>query len=450
MLVRASRLSLRPEKAKPVPSSIGIHNRRRKLLWDNWLLRIPLMAAEPRAAILTCVWKPFRQLQISSSANRKSCPIVGTNLMAQKKKNSEASSAKSHHADTATAAGLIDQLLEGLQGAAQCVSKLADDDAKAAATLLVGLRNPKLIQRGLKRSEGPLQKESVAAIFRELASGIQSVVQSRQTKVAFLGPLHSYSHLATLQHFGQSAELLPVRTIAAVFEEVAAGHVDAGVVPIENSTDGRIVDTLEMLTRSSAKLCGEIPLRIHHTLLGTGSRSDLKEVCSKPQAISQCREWLAHHLPDVTLTPMSSTTAAAQKAQGNKSVGAIASQQAGVEYGLSVLAPNIEDQTDNVTRFAVIGPEPAKRTGKDKTSLMFELPHQPGALSDAMSIFKRNRLNLTWIESFPKPNSPNEYLFFVELVGYQSDMKVRRALAALTKKTVRISVLGSYAQSAIE
>jgi chorismate mutase/prephenate dehydratase len=283
--------------------------------------------------------------------------------------------------------------------------------------------------------------------LRELAGGIRSTFKS--TRAAFLGPIHSYSHLATLQQFGQSAELVPVRTIAAVFEEVSSGQADAGVVPIENSTDGRIVDTLEMLAHSSVKICGEIPLRIHHNLLGIATREDVTEVCSKPQAISQCREWLANHLPNVKVTAMSSTTTAAERAANDASVAAVASYQAGVEYGLKILAENIEDNKDNITRFAVIGPAPAKRTGKDKTSLMFELPHQPGALADAMIIFKRNRLNLTWIESLPKPGLPNEYLFFVEFVGYQTDMKVRRALASLAKKTVRVEVLGSYAQSAL-
>ena len=240
-----------------------------------------------------------------------------------------------------------------------------------------------------------------------------------------------------------------MRTIAAVFKEVSTGQVDAGVVPIENSTDGRIIDTLERLTKASVRICGEIPFPIHHNLLGIGRRDDVKEVCSKPQAISQCRDWLANHLPDATITSMSSTAAAAERASQDKSVAAIASRQAGVEYGLKVLAKNIEDNRNNITRFTVIGQSIAERTGNDKTSVMFELAHEPGALADAMLIFKRKGLNLTWIESFPKPRSPKEYLFFVELVGHQSDLRVRKALASLEKKTVRLEILGSYPQSPI-
>jgi chorismate mutase/prephenate dehydratase len=220
------------------------------------------------------------------------------------------------------------------------------------------------------------------------------------------------------------------------------------LVPIENSTDGRIVDTLDMFVRLPVRICGEVQMRIHHNLLGNGSRGEVREVYSKPQAISQCREWLAKHLPEARTVPVTSTAAAAQRAASDRQVAAIASRQAGTNYGLRVLAKHIEDNPDNLTRFAIIGPESGQRTGNDKTSLMFELTHQPGSLADSMVIFKRNRLNLTWIESFPKPGSKQEYLFFVELEGHYKDLRVRRAITALTKKTVRMEILGSYAKTA--
>ena len=343
---------------------------------------------------------------------------------------------------------LEEKAAKAFQMQAELLIGLAKQDPTAAEKLLAGLRDPKKVRTIAKRNKGPLKEECLIAIFQELESGVQQQIQPK--RYAFLGPLHSYSHLATLERFGSSAELVPVQNIAAVFEAVSSKQVDAGLVPIENSTDGRIIDTLELLTRASVKICGEVPLRIHHNLLGIGKRSDVKEVCSKPQAISQCREWLAKHMPTAKQTSMSSTTAAAERAAKDKSVAAIASYQAGVEYGLKQLAKNIEDNKDNITRFAVIGPESAKRTGDDKTSLMFELAHEPGALADAMMIFKRKNRNLTWIESFPKPGSRNEYLFFVELLGHQTDLPVRKALAALEKKTVRLEVLGSYPQTVIE
>ena len=291
-------------------------------------------------------------------------------------------------------------------------------------------------------NRGPLDDTSVRALFRELVSGCRA--QLRTCKVAFLGPSHSYSYLAAIDRFGQSAEFVPVGTIAAVFAEVDQGNADYGVVPLENSTDGRIADTLDMFTRVRVRISGEVPLRIHHQLIGKSSRADIRSVCSKPQALSQCRNWIAQHLPQAEMVETSSTAAAAKMAAENKSVAAVASRQAAVNFGLNLIARNIEDNPRNVTRFAVIGQQSAERTGDDKASFLFQLPHQPGALADAMGIFRRGRLNLTWIESFPKPGARNEYLFFVELQGHEKDLRVRRALAALEKKTERLELLGSY------
>jgi chorismate mutase/prephenate dehydratase len=279
-------------------------------------------------------------------------------------------------------------------------------------------------------------------VFRELISGTRELV--RRVLVVYLGPEYSYSHLATVQRFGSSAELIPAATIAAVFDAVNRRQADFGVVPIENSTDGRVADTLDMFARLPLRICGEVQLRIHHYLLGKCKRPEVQEVYSKPQALSQCRTWLARHLPAARTIEMASTAAAARLAAEKPGAAAIASRQAGVNYGLDFLAEQIEDNRHNVTRFAVIGDSPPKRTGNDKTSLMFELPHQPGALADAMSIFKRNRLNLTWIESFPMPETPNEYLFFVEFQGHPEEQRARRAVASLARKTVRLEILGSY------
>ena len=293
--------------------------------------------------------------------------------------------------------------------------------------------------------QGPLTAPCLRAVFRELLSGARALV--KQLRVSYLGPVYSYSHLAAIERFGSSAELIPVATISAVFEELNRQQVDYGIVPLENSTDGRVADTLGMFARLPARICGEVQLRIHHHLLGRCQRGDIREVYSKPQALSQCREWLARHLPQARLVEMTSTTAAAQLAADKPGAAAIASQQAGVNYGLSVLAENIEDNANNLTRFAVIGDHVERRTGKDKTAVMFEIPHAPGALADVMMTFKRAGLNLTWIESFPMPRTENEYLFFVEMEGHETDARVRKALVALQRKTARLELLGSYTKS---
>lgn len=319
-------------------------------------------------------------------------------------------------------------------------SKKQDDDSAGDAT-----SEQAAIQEVVASSKGPLGQHALRAILREVASGSRAL--TRPLRVAYLGPEHSYSHQATIERFGQSAELVPVANIAAVFEEVNRRQADFGVVPIENSTDGRVVDTLDMFARLPVHICGEVQLRIHHNLLGKCSRGEVREVYSKPQALSQCRDWLARHLPQARIVEAASTSAAAKTAAEKPGAAAVASLQAGTQFGLDVLAAHIEDSKNNVTRFAVIGHEPPPRSGNDKTSLMFEIPHQPGSLADVMGVFKRNRLNLTWIESFPLPDSKSEYLFFVELEGHADDLRVRRALEALRRKTTRLEVLGCYART---
>lgn len=328
-------------------------------------------------------------------------------------------------------------------------TRLAEQVYRARLTsgepLQNGAEDQEALARLLEQSKGPLPERTVRSLFRELMSTARSLVKT--TRAAYLGPRYSYSHIAALEHFGQGVELIPVATIKAVFEELFRGQVEYGLVPIENSTDGRIVDTLDMFARMPAKICGEVQLRIHHNLLGKCSRSEVQEVYSKPQAISQCRDWLSKHLPQARVIEMTSTAAAAQLAADKPFAAAIASTAAASSYGLSVIDANIEDNKNNVTRFAVIGGQEMKRTGKDKTSIMFELHHRPGSLADAMGVFKRNRLNMTWIESFPMPNAKNEYLFFVEFEGHEAETKVKKALTQLGARTVKLEVLGSYPRS---
>lgn len=309
------------------------------------------------------------------------------------------------------------------------------------------VREEEVLSRVVELSHGPLPGPAVRSIFRELISGSRAL--ERAMKVAYLGPPYSYSHLAAIHRFGQSVELVPVGTIPAVFEEVQRRHVQFGLVPLENSTDGRVTDTLDMFTRMPLRICGEVQLRIHHYLLGRCPRAEVQEVYSRPQALSQCRNWLAKHLPMARPVEVTSTSTAADLAQHKPGAAAIASLQAGIHYGLDVLAERIEDVEGNLTRFAVIGDEVARRTGSDKTALMFELEHKPGALADAINVFKRLRLNLTWIESFPLAGAHREYMFFAECEGHEHDTRVKRAIEALSRKSVRCVVLGSYAKTPV-
>jgi chorismate mutase / prephenate dehydratase len=308
-----------------------------------------------------------------------------------------------------------------------CVPAAADDEALAKL---------------LEAAPGPLPAQCVRSILRELASAYRSLV--RPLRIALLGPLYSYSHLAAIHRFGQSVDLTPVGTIAAVFEEVERKQSDFGIVPLENSTDGRVADTLDMFTRMRVRICGEVELRIHHALLAKCGRAEVREVYSKPQALSQCRNWLARHVPTARTIEVTSTSTAAQLAVERPGAAAIASLQAGVHHGLDVLAESIEDNPHNITRFAVIGDQIPPRSGNDLTALLFELEHRPGTLADVMTVFKRNRVNMTWIDSFPIPGSNRGYFFFVEVEGHESEPRLRRALAAIHKKTLRLEVLGSF------
>lgn len=322
---------------------------------------------------------------------------------------------------------------------------LTPEDGAANHVPAVITRDEESIADLLSQNKGPLSNDCIRAVFREINSGSRAI--TKHVRVGYLGPAYSYSHLAALHRFGSSVDQVPVGSISAVFEEVNRGHVDFGLVPIENSTDGRIADTLDMFTRLRVRICGEVQLRIHHHLLGKCPRADIREVFSRPQALSQCRNWLTKHLPGVRLIEVISTSDAARLAQDRQGTAAIASVEAGVFYGLDVLAEKIEDNSANVTRFAVIGEGSTQRTGHDKMAAMFEIEHRPGSLADSMAIFKRNRLNLTWIESFPIARPEGGYLFFIEVDGHEADSRVRKALAALEKRAVRLEILGSYPRS---
>ena len=299
-----------------------------------------------------------------------------------------------------------------------------------------------LWERLASYNKGPITQDVLSSIFREILSSARE--QVKEVRVAYLGPQFSFTHLAALERFGRTAVLIPVNSIASVFEEVNKGHAEYGIVPIENSTDGRIVDTLDMFTRLPLRICGEVQIEVHHNLLSRSPRSEITEIYSKPQALSQCRDWLARSMPHAKLYDVTSTSTAAALAQTKPGAGAIASRQAAVQYGLEIVAESIEDNAHNVTRFAVIGDQDTDPTGEDRTALLLQIPHSPGSLTDALNAFKTNKINLTWIESFPLRGPETGYLFFLDFEGHAKDVKIKKALRSLQSKAVRLEVLGSY------
>ena len=311
------------------------------------------------------------------------------------------------------------------------------------------VREDEVIGRALSGSQGPLPNETLRLIFRELMSGSRALQFQRNLRVASLGPKYSYSFLASIAMFGQAVEHVPVGSIAAVFEEVNRRHVQFGLVPMENSTDGRIAETLDMFVRlPGLKIRAEVRLRVHHCLLGRCEWGQVQRVYSKAQALSQCRHWIGKNLPQARQIDVVSTAAAAEHAAREEFAAAVASQAAAEAYHLNILATNIEDQPHNVTRFAVIGEQSEQRTGRDKTTLMLRLPNDPGALLKAIAPLEKNGVNMTWIESFPASDAPPErnptYLFFIDIVGHVDDEVVKRAIELVRKRCERLEILGSY------
>ena len=331
---------------------------------------------------------------------------------------------------------------QGTDGQGKLVGHVADAAARIDS-LLRSERTPE----GETRSER-VPHSSGAALLKHVSSICLQSIHRLQT--IYLGPQHSYSHLAAIKYFGDATTLTPVASIPAVFEAVAREDALSGIVPIENSTDGRVVDTLGMFIQGDMQICGEVLLPIHHNLLSRTPRDEITEVHSKPQALSQCRGWLAKQLPKARLVEISSTAAAAKLASEQTGVAAVASLEAGREYELDVIAASIEDNPNNITRFAVLGRERPSPTGNDKTAILFQVSHEPGALANAMTVFKQQNLNLTWIESFPAPETKNEYMFFIELSGHRDTAEVHTSINQLQQLAQRLTILGSYPRATID
>lgn len=351
---------------------------------------------------------------------------------------------------------LIDRIqLVGQLAASSGQPGRGSDDACVTAEVATAKQQFSSVIQDVLKASPELAAGATGAIDSELLEGLlrhAASVCARSVdplRIACLGPKFSYTHLAGIKYFGDAANFATVGTIAAVFDAVARGDASTGIVPIENSTDGRVVDTLGMFVRQHMQVCGEVLLPIHHNLLSITPREEITEIHSKPQALSQCRGWLAQQMPSVKLVEISSTAAAAELAARQHGVAAVASIEAGRQYGLNVINASIEDNRDNVTRFAVLGRRLPEPTGDDKTSLLFQVQHKPGALADVMAIFKTHGLNLTWIESFPEPGKPNEYRFFVELRGHRDDVPVAAAIDSLRDESSKLEVLGSYPRATL-
>ncbi len=309
-------------------------------------------------------------------------------------------------------------------------------------------REAQVLRRLADANPGPLPDEAVQRIFREIMSACLALEQP--LKVAYLGPAGTFSESASRKHFGSAPSFLPMSTIDDVFRAVEAGNADYGVVPVENSTEGAVGGTLDLLLANPLKICGEVKLRIHQHLLSRGAGiGAAKRLYSHAQSLAQCHEWLNRNLASMPRVPVASNAEAARLAAEDAESCAIAGEAAAELYGLNVLASNIEDDPNNTTRFLVIARHDAGPSGSDKTSLVCSAPNRPGAMVSLLEPLAKHGVSMTKLQSRPARGGLWEYVFYIDIEGHQEDAPVAAALAGLNERAAFLKVLGSYPVAAI-
>ncbi|HTV47207.1 MAG TPA: prephenate dehydratase [Phycisphaerae bacterium] len=345
---------------------------------------------------------------------------------------------------------LDERIVELLNARARIVVDIGKIKQQANAPIYAPDREKAVLEKirqANRKVGGPLSDSCLEAIYRELMSGSFSL--EKPLRIAYLGPQGSFSHLASMKKFGSSVDHVSVTDIAGVFDEVARGHADLGLVPIENSTIGGIVETMDaFIEHPHITIIAEVLVNVHTHLLAACEPSEVKVIYSKPEALNQCRRWLSAAMPEAQRIAVASSSKAAEMAAKEKGAAAVGSALAAELYSLKILFANIEDNPNNVTRFLVIGRQPAKRTGDDKTSIIFTTAHKSGALVDVLEVFRRHNINLTNIDTRPSQKRNFEYYFFTDLVGHIEDAAVKSALEEVRGHCLQLSVLGSFPRAA--
>jgi chorismate mutase/prephenate dehydratase len=342
------------------------------------------------------------------------------------------------------------QLIQLINARAQYVVEVGNLKRAAGIPIYAPHRESEVLRRIVEHNQGPISDKTLEAIYRELMSG--SFALEQPLRIGYLGPIGTYSHLAAKRHFGASVEYENLRAIAGVFEEVARGHVDYGLVPIENSTGGGIAETLDAFLQyhNQVVIYGEVQLAVHFSLLANCPPPDVKRIYSKSEAFMQCRNWLATQYPRVECLPAESTAAAAKRAREELDrdpqcgVAAIGSTLAGEIYDLRVLFEQIEDRQGNITRFLILSRGETEPSGNDKTSMMFTTDDRPGALVDVLNVFKRAGVNLTHIDKRPSREENWDYTFFVDARGHRRDHQFAEVIGEARAHCKRLHILGSY------
>ena len=335
------------------------------------------------------------------------------------------------------------QILTLLKERLQCAREIGQVKAQDKRPTWDPKRERMIFERLEAANNGEFPWPSLLSIYREIITTCR--LSQNRVEVAYMGPEATFSHLAGIKCFGQSAEYRPTETIEDVFIEVEKGRVQYGMVPVENSIEGAVTSTLDAFINHRVRICGEVNLPISHNLINkTGNIADIKQVFSHPQPLAQCRQWLRKNLQDVPSRNAFSTAVASQMAADDTSIAAIASELAVKTYGLQIVVQGVEDYSGNTTRFLLLGPESPPPSGTDKTSLLISFHDRPGALSESLSILARRGINLTRIESRPVKGTAGQYLFFIDMLGHWEDNEVREGCEELKELCSFFEWLGSY------
>lgn len=334
------------------------------------------------------------------------------------------------------------QLVDLLNQRASVVVQIGKVKQKDNTPIYAPDREQAVLAQVRSLNRGPLPHACLEAIWRELMSG--SFALEKPLRIGYFGRPGTFTHIAARRKFGASVEYDPIDTIPAVFDEISRGHVDLGVVPVENSTEGDVNTTLDVFLESPLRICAELLLTIHHNLLANCPPERIERVYSHPQALAQCQRWLSVQLAGAEHVPVASTSRAAEMAAAEANAAAIGSTLAAELYGLKAEFRNIEDNPNNTTRFLVIGRQAARPTGDDKTAIVFTTAHKAGALSEVLDVFREHHINLTHIDSRPSQRVNWEYYFFIDCEGHEEDAPVRAAIDAARQHCLQLKILGSF------
>ena len=335
------------------------------------------------------------------------------------------------------------QLLDLLNRRARVAQEVGHVKNKVDAPVFRPEREAQVLRGIAERNPGPLGNNELQTIFREIMSACRSL--EKKVIVAYLGPEGTFSEQAVYQHFGKSINAIPCASIDEVFRAAEAGTADFGVVPIENSTEGAISRTLDLLMQTPLTISSEVSIPIHHNLMTlSGNMDGVRSICAHSQALAQCQGWLNQHYPNIMRQAVASNAEAARLASENPAVAAIAGEIASQHYGLQVVSAHIQDEPQNRTRFAVIGRKETESSGKDQTSLVLSVQNKAGAVYKMLAPLEKFGVSMTRFESRPAKTGAWEYYFFVDIEGHVKEEKIRFALAELKDSVAYFKVLGSY------